>query len=222
MNVNKINSSYAPLIFTVETSPTDKICRVVNNILYTLSLYLALTQPAGILFHASRLILTHKFASICLGYITYSVVAALVVSRFFTIRVPTIVKRIASRLLGPRLPNTPLTIKRISTLFGQKASFFIEQIVKQIFYVLRIELDGIGAAEKLGHLKIKQIVIQRTLNISDTGDGAIPDRGTLLHDLSSNDKSKVLLLDNNIRHGDQNYPKKVELNLNQEIKRFLK
>jgi len=109
------------------------------------------------------------------------------------------------------------TFSRLSTIAGDIAG----SVVEGIFYVIDAELDGIGAAKKLSHLDIRQIVIQHISPDARGSDGVIPDSPSLAHKLHQEGglRNKVFLESDEIVHNGE-LPRNIESKLNEELQRF--
>ncbi len=110
------------------------------------------------------------------------------------------------------------SFSRLSTISGALEG----KIVKSIFHLTGAELDGIGAAQKLSHLGIKQIIIQHISGSGTGHDGKIPDSVSLAYELHQNKslQSKIYLEAESIMHS-LPLPNDIEENLKNLIEEFL-
>lgn len=102
------------------------------------------------------------------------------------------------------------------------AGILVSNIVKPIFYITGVELDGVGAARKLSQLGIRQIVIQH-ISIDGTGsDSSIPDNASLAYELhkDTTPKDKIFLESESISHN-TSLPSDIENGLEYQIKEFI-
>ncbi|MBA3602189.1 MAG: hypothetical protein H0W50_00755 [Parachlamydiaceae bacterium] len=115
------------------------------------------------------------------------------------------------------LSITDRSFSRLSTIADATKG----KIVKSIFYITGTELDGVGAAQKLSHLGIQQIIIQHISNDATGDDGVISDSISLAYELHKNAsfENKIFLESECINHG-LPLPKDIDDNLKILIKEF--
>lgn len=111
------------------------------------------------------------------------------------------------------------TFSRLSTIAGA----MISTIVKPIFYLVGMELDGIGAARKLSQLGIKQIVIQHTSEDGTGSDGVIYDDASLAYVLKKDpiNKEHITFIESTQMNHNGNLPGNNALELKTQIHHFL-
>jgi hypothetical protein len=126
------------------------------------------------------------------------------------------------------LSITDRSFSRLSTLAGALISNNIGKIaggiVKSIFYITGMELDGVAAARKLDQLGIQQIIIQHASQKEDGSDGVILDRASLAYNLRKDSiiENKVFLESAFINHTDLLLPEDIRHDLNCNIKEFVR
>lgn len=110
------------------------------------------------------------------------------------------------------------TFSRLSTIAGE----LVGRIVKPIFYMMGMELDGIGAAKKLTQLGIQQIIIQHSSIDSDESDSVIPDHVSLARELrSKNILGRKTFLESRLISHNGPLPNQIQESLKGHIKKFI-
>lgn len=110
------------------------------------------------------------------------------------------------------------SFSRLATVAGA----ITHQLVKPIFYLVGLELDGVAAARKLSHLNIEQMIIQHISGGGAGNDGVIPDNASLAYELhkGSTLKHKTFLESKSIEHNDF-LPPEIEADLCARIEKIL-
>jgi hypothetical protein len=111
------------------------------------------------------------------------------------------------------------TFDRLSRI----AAAFVGRIVEPIFFITGTELNGVGAAEKLSELNIRQIVIQHTSLSRQGDDSVIPDSVSLACTLREDTTlcNKIFLESPRVHHN-QPLPRNINEVLQENIQDFLK
>jgi hypothetical protein len=110
------------------------------------------------------------------------------------------------------------SFSRLSTIAG----ILVGQLVEPIIHFTGSEIDGVGAAQKLSLLGIRQILIQHASPESAGSDCEIPDKASLAYELHKDTTltDKIFLESVSIRHNGP-LPSVIEASLKDQIKKFV-